>query len=80
MIQYSFFESITGNSKQKHKSTREPQLLTYSRAARKRAKQDVVHRMVVTSLESKKGGDVYKNVENSSTMTLLLAHGLQRTA
>ena len=75
MIQYSFFESITGNSKQKRKSTRKPQLSAYSRAARKRAKQYVVHRMVVTSLESKKGGDVYKNVENSSMMTLLLAHG-----
>ena len=64
-----------GKSKHKQKSTREPQLSANSIAARKRAKQDVVHRMVVTSLESKKGGDVYKNVENSSMMTLLLAHG-----
>ena len=52
-----------GKSKQKHKSTREPQLSANSRAARKRAKQDVVHGMVVTSLESKTRGDVYGNVK-----------------
>ena len=52
-----------GKSKQKRKSTREPQLSANSRAARKRAKQDVVHRMVVTSLESKTRGDVYGNVK-----------------
>ena len=75
MIHYSFFESIMGKSKHKRKSIREPQLSANSRSARKRAKQDVVHRMVVTSLESKKGGDVYKNVEKSLMMTLLLAHG-----
>ena len=63
MIHYSFFEYIMGKSKQKHKSTREPQLSANSRAARKRAKQDVVHRMVVTSLESKTRGDVYGNVK-----------------
>ena len=55
MIHYLFFESIMGKSKQKHKSTREPQLSANSRAARKRAKQDVVHRMVKESLESKTG-------------------------
>ena len=34
-----------------------------SRAAKKRSKQDVVHRMVMTSLESKTRGDVYVNVK-----------------
>ena len=63
MIQYSFFESITGNIKQKRKSTREPQLSANSRAARKRAKQDAVHGMVVTSLGSKTRGDVYGNLK-----------------
>ena len=52
-----------GKSKQKPKPTREPQLSVNSRADRKRAKQDVVHRMVVTSLESKTRGDVYGNVK-----------------
>ena len=64
-----------GNSKQKLKSTREPQLSANSRVARKRAKQDVVHRMVMTSLESKTRGDVYENVEKSSMMKFMLAHG-----
>ena len=63
MVHYSFFEYIMGKSKQKHKSTREPQLSANSIAARKRAKQDAVHRMVLTSLESKTRGDVYGNVK-----------------
>ena len=53
MIHYSFFESILGKSKKKRKSTREPQLSENSRSTRKRAKQDVVHRMAVTSIERK---------------------------
>ena len=44
-----------GTSKQKIKCTREPQISANGRADRKRAKQDVVHRMVMTSLESKTG-------------------------
>ena len=52
-----------GKSKQKHRSTREYQISANSRAARKRDKQDVVHRMVMTSLESKTRGDVYGNVK-----------------
>ena len=52
-----------GKRKSKRKSTREPQLSSNSRAARKRDKQDVVHRMVMTSLESKTRGDVYGNME-----------------
>ena len=63
MIRYSFFEYIMGKSKQKRKSAREPHLSANSRAARKRAKQDVVHRMDVMSLESKKRVDVYGNVK-----------------
>ena len=63
MIYYSFFESIMGKSKQKHKSTREPQLSANTRVFRNRAKQDVIHRMVVTSLEIKTRGDVYSNVK-----------------
>ena len=47
-----------GKSKQKQKFTREPQLPANSKAARKKAKQDVVHRVVMTSLESKTRGDV----------------------
>ena len=47
-----------GTSKQKQKCTREPQLSANSRAARKGAKQDMVHRMVMTSLESKIRGDI----------------------
>ena len=65
MIHYYFFEYITGKSKQKLKYTREPQLSANSRAARKRSKQDVVHRMVVPSLESKTRGDFYGNLEKS---------------
>ena len=75
-----FFETIMWKSKQKHKSTREPQLPANSRASRKRAKQDVFHRMVMTSLESKTRSDLYINMKKSSMMPLLLAHGLQRTA
>ena len=52
-----------GKSKQKRKSAREPQLSANIRAARKRAKQDVVHRMVMISLESKTRGHVYRNVK-----------------
>ena len=63
MIHYSFFDFITGKSKHKRKYTREPQLSANSRAARKTAKQDVVHRMVVISLESKTRGGVYGNVK-----------------
>ena len=39
-----------GKSKQKRKTTREPQLSANNKAARKRANKDVVHRMVMTSL------------------------------
>ena len=53
-----------GKSKQKHKSTRELQLSENSRVGRKRAKTNVVNRMVVTSLERKTRGDVYGNVKN----------------
>ena len=59
-----FFKNIMGKSKQKRKSTRETQLSANIRVARKRATQDVVHRMVMTSLESKTRGDVYGNVKN----------------
>ena len=52
-----------GKSKHKCKYTREPQLSANSRAVRKRAKQDVVHGMVVKSLESKTRGGVYGNVK-----------------
>ena len=48
-------------SKKKRKYTREPQLSANSRAARKRAKQDIVHRIVMKCLERKKRGDVYGN-------------------
>ena len=75
MIHFSFFESIIGKSKQKYKSTSETQIPEKSRADRKRYKQDVVHGIVMTSLESKTRGDVYGNVENLVMMTLLLAHG-----
>ena len=64
MINYSFFEYIAGKSKKKRKSTREPHLSENSRAAMKRDKQDVVHGMVVTSLEIKTRGDVYGNMKN----------------
>ena len=52
-----------GKSKQEHKSTSEPQLSENNRAARMISKQDVVHRMVVTSLESKTRGYIYGNVK-----------------
>ena len=65
MIHYSFVESIMRKSKQKLKSTRETHLSANSRAARKRVKQDVVHRMVMTSIEIKTRGDFYGNVENN---------------
>ena len=58
MINYSFLESMMGKIKHKLKSTRESQLSANIRAARKIPKQDVVHRMVITSLESKTRGDV----------------------
>ena len=70
-----FFETIMGKSKQKLKSTREPQLLTNSIVSRKRDEQDVVNRMVMTSLESKTRVDVYGNVKTSSMMPLMLSHG-----
>ena len=60
-----FFETIMVKSKQKRKSTREPQLSANRRVARKRAKQDVFHRMVMTSLDSKKIGAVNGNVKNN---------------
>ena len=50
-------------SKYKQKSTREPQHSANNRAASKRSKQDVVHNMIVTSLERKTRGDVYGNVK-----------------
>ena len=53
----------------------EPQLSANSRAARRVAKQDVVHRMVVTYLDSKTRGYVYVNVKKSLIMTLLLSYG-----
>ena len=52
-----------GNSKQKRKSTREPQISEKNVVSRKRAKNYVVHIMVSTSLESKTRGDVYGNVK-----------------
>ena len=51
-----------GKSKQKRRFTREPHLPENTISARKRAKQDVFHRMVVISLERKTGGDIYGNV------------------
>ena len=59
MVHHSFLKYIMGKSKQKQKSTREPQLSAKSREARKGAKQDVVHRMAMTYLEIKTRGDVY---------------------
>ena len=53
-----------GKRKYKRKSTRESQLSARSREARKRAKQDMFHRMVVASLEIKTRGDVYGIVKN----------------
>ena len=61
MIHYSCFKYITGKSKQKHNSARELQLSANSRVARKRAKQDGLHRMVVTSLERTTRGNFYGN-------------------
>ena len=52
-----------GKRKSKRKSTREPQLSSNSRAARKRAKQYVILRMVMEYIESKIGGDVYGDVK-----------------
>ena len=49
--------------KHKRKSTKKPQLLENSRADRKRAKKDVVSRMVMTYLESKTRGGVYRHVK-----------------
>ena len=62
-----------GKSKQKLKSTREPHLSENSISARKRTKQDVVNRMVATSIESKTRGDFYRNVKKSSMMPFLLS-------
>ena len=58
-----FFLTVIGESKQKLKYTREPQLSGNSGAARKKAKQYVVHRMIMTYLESKTRGGVYGNVK-----------------
>ena len=52
------FRIYHGDEKIETQYTREPQLSANSRADRKRAKKDVVHRMVITSLESKTRGDV----------------------
>ena len=41
----------------------EPQISANVIAARRRAKQDVVHRMVMTSLERIISGDVYSNAK-----------------
>ena len=64
-----------GKIKKKRKSTREPHLSENSRAARKRDKQDVVHKMVMTYLERKTRGGVYVNMKRSAMVPLLLAHG-----
>ena len=69
-----------GDIKKKRKSIREYQLSSNSRAARKGCKQDVVHRMVMTSLERKKRDDVYGDVKESLMMPFLLAYGQQRKA
>ena len=55
-----------GKSKQERKSTREPQLSANIIAARKRAKQDVVHRMAMKFLEIKTKGDVYENMKKNN--------------
>ena len=47
-----------GTSKHKRRRTREPHLSENSRVARKRAKQDVVHGMVMTSLDIKTRGNI----------------------
>ena len=59
-----------GKIKQKRKSTREPRLSANSRAASKRTKQDVVHRIVMTSIESKTRGNVYGNVKKNINNTI----------
>ena len=64
-----------GKNKQKHKSTRETHISENSIAARKRDKQDVVHRMVMKYLGNKTRGDVYENMKKPSKMPFLLAHG-----
>ena len=69
-----------GKRKQKRKSTREPQISSNSISVRNRAKQDMVHRMVMSSLDIKTRGDVYGNEKKSPMMTLLLTHGCHRTA
>ena len=61
-----------GRSKHKHKSARETWLSANSRVDRKRDKQDVVHRMVMTSIEIKTIGDVYGHVKKPSMMTFLM--------
>ena len=53
-----------GKRKRKRKPTREPQLPENSRAYRKRDELYVVHRTVMTYLESKTSDDVYGNVKN----------------
>ena len=53
-----------GNSKEKHKSTREPQISENNRADREIAKQYMVHRMVMTYLERKTRCDIYGDVKN----------------
>ena len=62
-------------SKQQHKSTREPKLSANIRASSKRAKQDVVHRMVMASLDRKTRGDVYIDDKKPLMMPFLFAHG-----
>ena len=51
--------------KQKRKSTKEPQISANNRASRKRAKQDMVHKIVMTSIERKTRGDAYVNMDES---------------
>ena len=58
-----FFVNIMVKRKHKHKSTIEPQLSANIRAARNSSKQDMVHRMVMTSIESKTPGDICGNVK-----------------
>ena len=58
-----FFENIMGKSKQRRKSTREPQLSANSRVASNRDKQDMVHRMVMPSLDIKTRDEFYGNVK-----------------
>ena len=58
---------------QKLKSARDHQLSSNSRAARKRAKQDVINRMDMKYLEIKTRGGVYRNVKKASIIPFLLA-------